>query len=123
MKPVRIDFACNDPDNGNFTGQVEAVQLMDGMLELESWGRPRRLVDLGGKIRFSGKTWPITGSKYGVGNWSWDGYLMKPPVAVDFLVWLHGRRLFDCTAGWDVLYDLWQGDAPLDRDAIFESLA
>ena len=63
MRPVRIDFACNNPDNGLFTGQVEAVHLTDDMLELESWGRPRRLVELDGAIRFSGKTWPIVGSK------------------------------------------------------------
>jgi hypothetical protein len=40
---VRQD--SNDLDNGIFTGEVEAIHLADGMLQLESWGRPRRVSD------------------------------------------------------------------------------
>lgn len=113
MKPIRIMFACNDPDNGYFTGNVEAVHVVDGMLELESWGRPRRLVELDGAIRFAGKTWPIMSSQEWFGNWCWNAYSMKPEAAIGFLCWLRRRKLFDCTAWWDRLYDLWNGNEPV----------
>lgn len=123
VKPVRIDFACNDPDTGLFTGRVEAIHLPDGMLELESWGRPRTLAELEGAIRLSGKVWQVLGSRYGVGNWCWNGYWMEPHTAARFLAWLHGRQLFDCTSGWEPLFTLWKWKEPLYPDPLLPLLA
>jgi hypothetical protein len=36
MTLVRLDFACNDPDNGLFDGQCAGIQLPDLDLELSS---------------------------------------------------------------------------------------
>ena len=91
---------------------------MDGMLELECWLRTRRLVPFDDIIRFAGKTRPVIGSKSWYGNWCWEAYWMKAAVAIQFMVRLHGRKLFDCTAGWDVLYDLWKAEQPINLEIV-----
>jgi hypothetical protein len=106
---------CNDPDNGIFTGKVEAIHLPDRLLNLERWGQPCTFVERKEDvIRLAGKNWTITGSKYGVGNWCWNGYRMTLDTAVRFLVWLHGRHLFYCDSGEERLFDAWKSREPMD---------
>jgi hypothetical protein len=114
---VMIDIACNDPDNGNFAARAEQVQIGDTLIELECrrWPAPR-FAELGGNIRLSGKHWPILDSKDWVGNWCWNGYWIKIPVAVDFLCWLHARKLYDLTCGEERIFNMWRLDKPFDSD-------
>lgn len=113
---VMIDMACNDPDNGLFDHSCCQISLGFDFLELECQGwKPPRFAELDGAIRLSGKKWPIIGSKYGVGNWCWNGYWMKIPVAVDFLTWLHGKETFHCTSGEERLFNIWNSSRPFDE--------
>ncbi len=121
----RIDFACNEPDNGMFDHCVCQIHLPDQLLELtaKNWcitsnrGLPRfaeviedqRVV----AIRLSGKRWPIVRSKEWYGNWCWNAYWMRDQVARQFLVWLHRRGLFQCELGETRFYHLWKRKEPL----------
>lgn len=117
---VRIDFACNDPDNGLFAYAVCQIHLPDQLLELgaKQWsllsfrGCPR-FAEVSGGIRLSGKTWPIVRSIEWYGNWCWNAYFMRDQVARQFLVWLHRRDLFQCECGETRLYNLWKRREPL----------
>lgn len=115
---IRIDICCNDPDNGLFDHVARQIDLPDNLMELEAryYDRPPRFVDLGGAFRLAGKRWPYVQSKEWVGNWCWNAYWLEEPVARAFLIWLHGRKLFDCTCGEQRLFNVWKLDEPLDLD-------
>lgn len=115
---ARIEMSCNNPDNGNFSGFVAAIQV--GTLELmsNSWWLPSRpgprLKVEANRFRLAGKWWPYVESKEYFGNWCWDAFWVEPNICVDFLVWLHGRRLMQIEAGEQRVFNLWHRDAPLD---------
>jgi hypothetical protein len=115
---IRIAFACNDPDNGIFAGRISQIALPDGLMELEarSWDRPPRFRDEGRAIVLAGKRWPVQFVKTWYGNWCRNAYWLTEPDARAFLIWLHGRKLFDCSCGEQRLFNIWRLDAPLDLD-------
>jgi hypothetical protein len=118
VETIRIDIACNDPDNGIFAHRAHMIHLPDGLMELEArnYDRPPRFTLTDKGFRLAGKRWPVARSKDWYGNWCWNAYLLEEPVARAFLVWLHGRKLFDCTCGETRLYNAWNLDTPLDLD-------
>jgi hypothetical protein len=114
LNTIRIDFACNDPDNGNFAGRVAQIHVGDALeLVARNWnilsfnGCPRFRVDRR-FIVLSGKRWPIVQSVDWYGNWCWNAYWFEPDVAADFLVWLRGRDLFQCEGGDVIACDSWE---------------
>lgn len=111
---VMIDIACNDPDNGCFAYCAEQIQIGAQFIELEARRTAPRFVALTHSVRLAGKHWPIRGSKEWIGNWCWNGYWLDIPVAVDFLCWLHGRKLFDLTRGERRIFNMWRSDRPFD---------
>lgn len=120
-KRIGIDFCCNDPDNGLFAGRVEAIQFDDGgdpLFELESRRQPSPCLTIlaDGNLRIAGKRWEIEASKDWVGNWCWNQYVFTVDRAIELLIWLRGRGLFDLTTGEHRLYQAWRkppGDAEL----------
>jgi len=114
---VRIDIACNDPDNGLFAGRAQMIQVNDGLpepfLEFEpfSWFRPPKIVEIDDGFRLAGKSWPIVGMRHWYGNWCWNAYLLDLDVAVDFVLWLRRRRLYRCTCGQTDMYEWWNRGA------------
>lgn len=113
---VMIEVACNDPDNGVFAYRVEQIQIGREFIELEARRSAPRFVELDGAIRLAGKHWPIRGSKDWFGNWCWNGYWIDIPVAVEFLCWLHSRKLFDLSCGEARIFNLWRLDRPFDKN-------
>ena len=109
---IIIAFCCNDPDTGNFTGGCTSISFPSESLELTSWGCSRRLRTESDSIILSGKRWPVVDHRYGVGNWCWDGYWLKPRTATEFLLWLRERRLFETDGGWPELADWYEGEGP-----------
>lgn len=118
---VSVHMACNDPDNGDFTGHVCRISLENNALELTakawtitSYRRCPLLRDVTARGRhvfyLSGKPWQYERRQSWVGNWCWEGFALTAPVATEFLVWLHGRGLFQCEGGWVELTEAW--DAP-----------
>lgn len=113
---VRVDIACNDPDNGCFAGVAQSIDIGAQFIELEarSWDRPPRFVETATGYRLAGKNWPVRSTKYSVGNWCWNGYWMDIPVVVDFLCWLHGRGLFSLSCGESRIFNRWRSPRPFD---------
>src|SRR5579875_3760956 len=97
---IRLDIACNDADSGLFAGRAQMIELPDGLMELEArhYDRAPTFLEVSNStFRLAGKRWPFVRSKEWVGNWCWNAYWLEEPVARAFLIWLHGRRLFQCT--------------------------
>lgn len=110
MTRVAIDLACNDPDNGNFAGVIEAVNFYaEGeLVELSlNAGKPMALRWGGAVIFVRGKRWPILGIKGWMGNWCWDRVWMREDVAIAFLVWLQRSRKYGCECAPCDLFDAW----------------
>ena len=124
MKSLRIDFACNDPDSGNFRGRVPQISIpaVDAELTAGRWdlisdrGLPL-LRKLPGEIILSGKKWPVTGRRCFVGNWCWDAWFFRPPIAWAFLAWLHRRKLYKCEGGEVWFCELWDRQEPWPAQA------
>jgi hypothetical protein len=105
----RIDIACNDPDNGLFAHRAEQIHVGDNLMEFEARREPApRFIETPTGFRMAGKNWPTQGCKAWVGNWCWNGYWLDIPVAVDFFVWLQGRKLFDLSCGETRLFNMWR---------------
>lgn len=121
---IRIDVACNDPDNGRFAGRAEMIKVGLEFLELTARRDPApRFVEIPGRFRLSGKTWPVASSRDWFGNWCWNAYWLELPHAVDFVIWLHGRQLFHCDQAEARLFSLWRRDEPLPRLFLERQLA
>lgn len=117
----RLDVCCNDPDNGIFAHQAEALQVdtWDGeIIEFECRSlRAPRFTEKSGVIRICRRNWPILASKEWHGNWCWNAYWLAPSTLLDLLAALKTARLFHCGCGPTQLYDNWNDDsAPFARD-------
>jgi hypothetical protein len=105
-----IDFACNDPDNGMFAGEVWCASVTKSGVgcDLETdFGRPFTFSELPGAIRLHRRVFKITGSKEWVGNWCWNSYRLEYPEYKRLLITMaeHGWR---CTGGltrWTNAFD------------------
>ena len=115
---IMVDVACNDPDNGLFAGRAEQISIGYDLLELDARRAAPKFVEIVGGFRLAGKQWHSPHSKYGVGNWCWNGYWMKTRHAAHFLAWLHGRRLFGVSSGEQRLFNMWQSDRPFGEDDV-----
>lgn len=85
---VRVGFACNDGDNGLFTGKVEAISISRAgeSLDLElQKGRASPLTAGEDWIRIFRLKLETFGSKRWVGNWCWDEYVLAVPDAARLL--------------------------------------
>jgi hypothetical protein len=68
MTLVRLDFACNDPDNGLFDGQCAGIQLPDLDLELSSNNmRGSSFRVFVGSIKISRRVFRLSAAKTGTG--------------------------------------------------------
>ena len=120
---VSIGLLCNNPDNGNFTGRVEALDIGDGILKLDNKYWPPRgpalrydfkacgecrgwgAGQVEGRVKVSRRFFPVVGYKYGWGNWCWDLIVMTPETAVPFLNYLKSLDCFQPEGGFEEFYD------------------
>lgn len=131
MNALRVDFACNDPDNGLFAHAVSQIEVshLGPVLELETYWQPRRFLLTETGFSLAGKRWPTVASKEWLGNWCWNAYWLEIPVAVDFFAWLHGRQLFQVSCGSSRLFTRWKDSQRFDAGsrelfrAVFERVA
>lgn len=90
-KLVAFDFACNDPDNGLFAGEVWSAQYGDAEMER---ARPVKFTALPDRIRIHRNQFRIVGRVEWIGNWCWNRYWLPRVDAKALLVTLrsHGWR-------------------------------
>jgi hypothetical protein len=100
-----LQLCCNDPDTGQDTGRVDAIQIGLGRGNFEFGtdflddyylnltGTPIRYRWIGEtRCRLSRLTFDCRGYKYGVGNWCWDGCLIGRQTVRDVLRLVKSRR-------------------------------
>lgn len=91
---VWLHVACNDADNGNFAGRIEAFQIerKGDRIDLElTGGRAPRLTALEpNRFRAFRHVFGHSGWNTWVGNWCWDRLRVSVPDAALFLYL--GRR-------------------------------
>ena len=85
LRLSRIDFACNDPDNGDWAGRVHAIDY-GGNLSLEErgmgvFGRGLKLTVEQGRLRIHRRWFVFQKSKSWYGNWCWDAFWFHPREA------------------------------------------
>lgn len=113
---IPIDFACNDPDNGNFLGKAPMISLGEReLIELEAndFERPPRFREEDGHIVLAGKRWPVHSSEDWLGNWCWNRHWVAFNDATAFLAWIHRRDLYSLTCGESVIFEAWDRREPL----------
>lgn len=110
-----LHVACNDPDNGCFAGRAEQLNIGDATFEPTHHRHLPAFRELDGAIRLAGKRWQVSSSKYGVGNWCWNSYLLARPditprwYLVEFITWLRDRQLFRCTEAESDFFEWFNG--------------
>ncbi len=135
---IVVSFCCNNPDNGDPTGKVCAVQIHGGSgvddLEFEGPSFPDattilRQVPLpdnapsrcDGGFKIGRYTFPCTGWKSWYGNWCWDGTRM---TGIDVLVLIRTLRKlrYRLVAGESKLYDAYESGAEITPTLVQEAL-
>lgn len=116
-RSVRLDFCCNDPDNGLFDHRIAGVQLPDLDLELVAHdARGPRFALLGDvRMRISRRVFRYTWSRDWIGNWCWNAYYFDPAEAVELLAYLHGLGKFGPECGEERLFAMWKRERALDQ--------
>lgn len=106
---VFIDFACNDPDNGMFSGK--AMMATYGDIELEAPGWQSYAFTAGaGFIRIHRRNFKIVGSTDWYGNWCWNRYALRRSEAKRLLATLR-KNGWRCTCGPCRWYDWFNGES------------
>lgn len=116
--PISFCFT-REPLNLRAGARCVQISLPDHLLELECadmgvHGRGTAFQEREGRFRVANKNFPYRHSHSG-GNVFWWTYVVELPPAVDFLFWLHGRRLFQVSEGEQRLFNLWRNGRPWSR--------
>src|SRR5215831_17936885 len=105
---LRLDVACNDPDNGLFAHCAEQFHLTtwDGeTIEVEAVRHAPRFTEIPSGIRFLRRRWRVLASKEWYGNWCWNAYWLEPSVLIRLLALAKKSALFHCNCGPTQLYE------------------
>jgi hypothetical protein len=105
---VAIDFACNDPDNGEFAGRVDQAHYAEADLEGDCLkGYAFEVRD--GMIRIHRRQFRFIERKFWVGNWCWDSFWFSRPVAKQLLGTMRRNGRWRCGDGPTRFFDWWNG--------------
>jgi hypothetical protein len=108
-----VSLCCNDPDNGQFTGRLVALDYSDLELRHDDWFRGCVVRYLGdGKVRISRRVFTFERHKEWYGNWAWDGVWMRRQEAKRLLRYLRDSGAWTCEAGPSRLYDWFNAPRP-----------
>jgi hypothetical protein len=104
-----ISIACNNPDNGHFTGHFSALHYgndQDTELQHADFLRGPRVTYLGdGRVRLSRRIFEYEREKEWYGNWCWNALWMRPEEARRLLRYLRESGGWHCEGGPVRLYD------------------
>lgn len=110
---MRLDIACNNPDNGAFDGVARMIHIGPVEFGCRFLHWAPRLTEGDGWIRIGGKKLRCKGSTYGVGNWCWNAYFCERDDVEALLNWAKFRKWFNMDAGTVSLYAKWEKGEPL----------
>jgi hypothetical protein len=90
-----LQLCCNDPDNGNFTGRVSAVEAHGLKLASRTWDWGPKLTVGDGFIRIGGMKLRGGLAKSSYGNWCWNAYRVESDDLMKLINWPKFREWFD----------------------------
>ena len=102
-KLIPVDFACNDPDNGNFAGKVWMCQIDSN--EIERGAGDVTFTDLEGGFRIHRKKFVAQHVKHWFGNWCWNRYWLSVREANRLIDHLRANG-WSCTCGEQRFYEI-----------------
>ena len=117
---IRIDFACNDPDNGAFIGRAVRASWgpSDCQCELaaDDWFRGFAFTVLDDhSIRLHRRKFPFVRRHVWVGNWCWDSFLFERSVGVKLIQTMRSSGLWHCEGGPTRLFDWFNAPGEMSR--------
>ena len=121
--PLRVMLACNDPDNGNWTGkadmvEIEGIELEGRAVSVDHYPRKMRKALSGEGIetlRIGRCVVPSLGYRRWVGNWCWDCAHVRAMNALHILNYLVSRG-WRCTAGTCEVADAIDAGKAIDQN-------
>lgn len=121
MTLIRLDFCCNDPDNGLFDARAAAITGPDMLFQLSANDmRGPVFRELEEVVAISRRRFPYERCKYGFGNWCWNAYWFDSPVAVDLLAYVRTMKRFGLDEAESRFYERWKAPRSFDaRDREF----
>lgn len=103
---VAVDFACNDPDNGDFARKAGMASVLGNDLELDPFGGVA-FTEGPGWIRIHRRKFTFRSSVDWLGNWCWNRYWL-PRREYRRLIRTLAHNGWHCTGGlsrWTDAYD------------------
>ncbi|MEL7681077.1 MULTISPECIES: hypothetical protein [Citromicrobium] len=95
---VPVSFACNDPDNGHFSGRIAEICIRDAEFEASNLRGYTFTVEVDGTLRLHGSRFAFERMSEWHGNWCWNCYWL-PRRDVKRLLAVMLNRGWVCTAG------------------------
>jgi len=102
---VAIDFACNDPDCGEFAGRVLQACYAEAELEVQDFRKGYAFSVSDRMIQVHRRRFRFIERKCWVGNWVWDRFFFTRPEAKRLLGTMRRSGLWRCTTGPTRLFD------------------
>ena len=116
---LRVSFACNDPDNGNFTGRAwmahpESLYRVgrhpwDAELTHDNWDHGVELTvdDTMMKLRIHRVWFPFKARRAWHGNWCWDSFDFERATGKRLLLLMRERGDWHCECGPSSFFNWW----------------
>ena len=102
-KLIPVDFACNDPDNGDFAGKVWMGQIDSN--DIERAAGEIAFTELEEGFRIHRKRFIAHDVRHWVGNWCWNRYWLSVREANRLIEHLRMNG-WSCVGGDARFYDL-----------------
>jgi len=116
---LRLDVACNNPDNGLFAYAAEMLHVYTWDkedIEFVAVRRAPRFTEVKNGIRIFRRVWPVLSFVEWYGNWCWNSYQLESSVLISLLDAAKRSGFFHCEAGPSGLFENWNNEEMLARD-------
>lgn len=109
---ITLNFACNDPDNGNFIGRFDRMELSAGDLFIEFEGGAESIIEFNfpirggyGKVKIGDREWPALAYTEWYGNWCWNAARFTWVEALEIVNYLGSLGWWRMTDGPSTLFE------------------
>lgn len=109
---ITLNFACNDPDNGNFIGRFDRMDLNAGDLFIQFEGGAQSLIEFNfpirggyGTVKIGDREWTSLAYREWYGNWCWNSASFTWVEALEIINYLGSLGWWRMTEGPCSLFD------------------
>lgn len=114
----RVCFACNDPDNGQFTGRADSIEIDFNNGTVLSCRLQGTDIKIGlnqnlSSIKIGRLRVPIRAYFSWHGNWCWDSATVDAVDAIRLFSYLSKLKHWHCEEAPDFLFDAFNNKRPI----------